>query len=301
MKSYSTLLSLYGTMTNNIQTDNLNFGAEMMNDGYRLVLGMMEWPFLERTLTLTTQSAVQYYTAPAYLSKPASVTITVGNQTYTPNESPSRQFWDRLNIVNNITSDYPEYWYYFNGQIGIYPIPASSGNTITITSKVSVKDLTFADYTTGSITTVTNGTISVVGSGTGWTQPMTARFIKIDQTNSNNSGDDFWYTIGSVVSATQLNLERAYGGSSITAGSVAYVIGQVPLFPENYQMLPVWYAVAEYWDQNEDTGRAEVYRKKYNDKLTEMIKEFGDPTSGVVLDYGRTRRINNPNLFIQQS
>lgn len=301
MKSFTTLSNLYQSLTNDTQTANVTLGTQTMNDGYRKVLGMYDWSFLMQTFDIDTEDGTQFYTVPAYLSKPSSVFVTVGDQRYTPEEITSREQWDRLNRVDNITSDYPQFWFYFNQQIGIYPTPATDGNTITVACKVMVKDLGIADYTTGTIVTTTTGSITVVGSSlpsTAWTVPMAGRYLQIADSNTANKGDGFWYQIASVNSATTISLVREYGGVSITAGSAAYTIGQMPILPENYHQLPVWYAVSEYWDQNGDTDRGTTYRNKYNELLAEMVKEFASPTSGVVLDYGRRRHIQNPNLFI---
>lgn len=299
MKTYGSLVALYTSQSNNIQSDNQVLGAQLINDGYRKMLGQEAWPFLQQDLTLTTVSEQQFYTVPPYLSKPASVTVTIDNQVYTPLEATSKQFWTRLNVINNITSDYPEYWYYFDGQIGLYPTPSTTGNTITITSKVVVKDLSLPDYSIGSIYTLINGSTVVVGTASSvWTTPMVGEFIRVTDSLSPNKGDGYWYRIASVQDPTHLTLERTYGGNSVTAGTAAYVIGQVPELPENYQQMPVWYALSEYWDTNDDENRATKYSNKYNELMVQMKGEFLSASDGVVIDYGRRRAIANPNLFI---
>lgn len=118
---------------------------------------------------------------------------------------------------------------------------------------------------TASITVNGSGGGSIVtGSGATWTQDMVGRYIQITETTAANGGDEFWYQIGEYIDSTHLALLTPYEGTAISAGSATYVIGQVPVVPEAYQMAIVYRAVALYWENKEEVGKAKVYWLKYD-------------------------------------
>src|SRR5437763_16432283 len=123
MKSYTNLRNLYGTYTENTSTTNLTQGDEFINDGYRLILGMRAWPFLEKSDTITTSASTQFKEIPAGIEKIRAVTVTVSSRIYTPREITSEVDWQKLNEVS-FTSDIPEYYFVRGKQVGLFPIPA---------------------------------------------------------------------------------------------------------------------------------------------------------------------------------
>ena len=64
------------------------------------------------------------------------------------------EIWNQLNLTNNIQSDIPQYYFYYNNQLGIYPRPASGYNPITIRGQVDVTNNTQADLTETKTLTV---------------------------------------------------------------------------------------------------------------------------------------------------
>lgn len=267
---------------------------------------MKDWPFLERQRTIPTTASAQFYNLPYDCDLVRAVAVTVSTIRYVPRLSPSQEHWDRLNL-SVFTSDIPEWYFILNGQLGLWPKPASSSNTITITQKTRVIDLSAADYTTGSIVSIANGGTAVVGSGTAWTTQMTGRFIRITYIDTVNTGDGLWYEIASVASTTSLALVRSYGGTAISAGSAAYTIGQMPLLPEAFHDLPWMSAAADYWSKESD-ARANYFLTKHGapaqgslpatGRVKDLIATYSAPTTSMVIDDGRDQDILNPNLTI---
>lgn len=298
MKSYTEGRNEYGVDTKNSSSTNLSYGDLKANNIYREICSLKDWPFLERVRTLTTTASTQFTNLPYDCSIVRSIAVTPTGQTtkYTPDLAPSRKFWDDLNMTQT-TSDIPEYYYVTDGQVGLWPIPASTGNTITVSQKTAVLDLNRADYTAGTIVSITSGSTTVTGSGTSWTNAMVGRYIKITNTDATNQGDGRWYEISSVTSTTVLEIERKYGGNTITAGSAGYIIGQMPLLPEDYQYLPWAYAAGVYWAKEVDE-RGGVFSSMYETGLSNLIKAYSTSTTGMVIDPGTDDEILNPNLTI---
>ena len=165
MLSYTGQRNYFGTKVNNSDTTILATADSLINDYRRQVIGKRQWWFMEKAYTFTTSALTQSYTLRGDIEKPVSdPTVVVGTVRYTPKEAPNLRFWNQLNLVQYYT-DIPEWWFFYNGQILFFPIPSAGGYTATISAKPKVIDLSIADYTTGTITTATQASTAIVGSG----------------------------------------------------------------------------------------------------------------------------------------
>ena len=308
MKSYTTLRNLYGSLTNDTGSTNLTLGDQIMNDDYRRISAVKDWSFLERLRTLDTKASTQFYNLPYDCDQVREVAVIVSSTRYTPRLSPSREHWDKLNY-STYTSDIPEWYFVFGGQLGLWPTPATAGSTINITQKSRVIDLSVADYTTGTIKTTATalGITTVTGDSTVWTAQMVGRYIRITYSDTANTGDGLWYEITGVASNTVMTLVRAYGGTAITAGTAAYTIGQMPLLPEAYHDLPALYASGLYWSKEND-NRGPAFLSQHGSfgdggglptgRLADLVKNWSSPTTSFVIDDGESDGIINPNLVL---
>lgn len=295
MQSYTALTTLYSDDTNQDSATHLAKGSRQINLSYRGILGRKPWWFLETSATDTTVASQQAYDLPYDIDKLNTVYVTVSSTRYTPQEIVSRDDWDRLNSSTSVTSDIPEYFFIQEDTIEFYPTPSSASNTITFKYKKRVVDLEIADYTTGTITTLTNGGTGAVGNGTTWTTAMAGRYIKF----APDAGDGFWYKIASVTNATTLVLDRAYQGATVAGGTGTYTIGQMSLLPDNYQELPELEAAYRFWNlQNNGVGRADRFKASFDEKLAQMTLDQGKKTTNVSVGINTENQIENPNLFV---
>ncbi len=307
MKSFTQGRNLYGSWTKNTASANLLLGDQMANDDYRALCSLKDWPFLEKSRTIATQASIQFYNLPHDTSQVRAVSVLVGTTTYDLKLSPSKDHWDQLNL-STFTSDIPEWYFILAGQIGLWPKPATGGNTIQLTIKARVIDLSATDYTTGTIVSIAAGGTALVGSATAWAAPMVGRFIRITLTDVANAGDGEWYEISAVGSATTITLVRAYGGTAISAGSAAYTLAQMPLLPEDFHDLPWQYAAGMYWGKESDK-RAGVFLNAHGNsgggrvapsgRVKDLINAWSAPTSNMVINDGADQDIINPNLVIR--
>lgn len=237
-----------------------------------------------------------FYDLPYDYEELINVTVQVGSNLYTPKECPTREFWDQINQVM-YTSDYPEWFYIYQGQIGFYPIASSAGRQITYNYNRTVADISMADYTTGTVT-ATNGSTTITGSGTTFTAPMAGRWLKITPTDTAGaSGDGIWYQIDAVASATSLTLVKAYQGATVSSGT-AYIIGQMSILPDPYQDLPVYDAAALYYSSIKPEGeRYQMFSNKYNTLHAGLIADHSQKTTDVSV-HDEDVTVLNPNLVI---
>lgn len=243
---------------------------------------------------------VQFYPFPPNYSKLKDITITVGSLRWTLTEIRTREEWDNLNVFPYYASIPSKFFIYpggdKGGQIGIWPIPSTTGNIITYNYKYRVPDLSIADYATGTVT-VANGSTSVTGSGTVWTPTTNAqlesRWIQFSQT----TGDNLWYQVQSVNSNTSITLYQPYQGINVSGGS--YNLGQMPLIAEDFQDMLVWKSLQYYFGSIVDKPeKVKEYKETYDRKMA-LLKDYsGSSTVNVNLSPKRAFR-GNPNSFVQ--
>lgn len=299
MLSFTTRRDLYGKLTRDASSDNLSLGDTLMNEEEKKIINSRAWDFIQRVFTDTTVASQQFYNLPVnYKKLIGQPTITVGSVTYSPQEAPDRATWDWINSVS-FTSDVPQFFYIFNKQIGFFPTPSSSSNTITLPIEIQARDLSIADYTTGTILSVANGATTVEGTGSpAWTSGMAGRFIQISEDNSATSGDNQWYEIASVTDVDTLELVLPYQGTSIAAATQAYKLAQISILPDGYHNLPVYKAAQEYYIQNIEAAKADRFKTLYDDLFRTLISDRGSKTSDVSINDGRNIGIKNPNLYL---
>lgn len=308
MRSYTSGRNQYGRWSKNTTSVNLTDGDLVANDTYRHICAMKDWPFLERVRTLSTTANTQFKNLPYDCDQVREVSVLPLGSTYrrTPKLSPSPEHWDQLNM-STFTSDFAEWYFIRNGQIGLWPIPATTGGTITIDQKTRVIDLSIADITSSTVASIANGATTLTVSA-GLVNMMTGMWINITYNPGvTNTGDGVWYEIASVTSSTVLELVRAYGGTTISAGTAACTIAQMPLLPEAFQDMPWLRAAGMYWMKESDS-RSEAFLSQYGTEpaagtpatglIGTLIKSYSSPTTSMVIDGGDEQPIINPNLVI---
>jgi len=283
-------------LTGNTASTNTTRGLKLVNDAIRYLV--YTFFFNEATYTVPggTVASQAGYTLPFNNKQVINTTVLIGSVLWQPKECATRAQYDALNVIT-YTNDFPQFYYIYNNQLLLWPAPASNGNAITINFKRRIKDLSAADYTTGTVT-VTNGSTAVVGVGTAWTTNMAGRWLNVAQTTSNTtSGDDEWYQIASVTNSTNLVLNNQYQGQTVTSTSGGYIIGEVPIIPEDFQDLPLYRAFYIYFTSpGQDPKRAAEYKALYDEGYKLLDAEFGSKTSSVGLTPGNVV-VYNPNLF----
>jgi len=254
-------------------------------------------------LTATATTAIstigqQSYVIPANISKIKNDTITVGQLVYTPAPVQSIQEWTLLNALP-YTSDIPNYFYIYQNQVLFWPIPSTSGNVISFNYKGRVPDLSFEDYSTGTLSGITVGSNLITGVTTAWNAfPVGVDitfynlFIKIPPPY----GDGIWYQIQQFTDATHVVLTTPIQNTA-SATAATYVIGQLPLLQEDFHDMLVYGALTTYYTSIVDDDKAfKKYTKLEEDRLN-LLEAYAGSKS-VNVDLGSQPTPNNPNLFI---
>lgn len=226
--------------------------------------------FLESTKEMFTVADQETYQIPNGFRKLIDLyiysesTASDSSVIYTPEMVFDPTKWKRILQAKYGTQDVPYFAYVENRTYKIQPIPSTTGNLILLRGRLQTKDLTIADYTTGSIVSIALDGTAVIGVGTTWTKDMIGRYIQITETTAANGGDGFWYEIGTFTSATSIGLTKKYEGTSIVAGTAAYTIGQVSAIPEAYDVGICYRSAALFWQNQNDLVRAKSYWLQYD-------------------------------------
>ena len=274
MKTFTQLRETTAKFCNVSTSDTVKMALidDNINDSIRTMCNLQggKLRFLEATKDMVTVANQEGYEIPNGFRKLIDMYVYSGDgsdssQTiYSPEMVFDPTKWKNIKQYRYGTQDVPYFTYVENQKFYIQPIPSTSGRKITLRGRLQTRDLTIADYTTGTIVSIANGATAVVGSGTTWTADMIGRYIQITQTTAANGGDGFWYQIGSYTSATSIGLTKPYEGTSIAVGSATYTIGQCSVIPEAYDVGICYRATALYWDNQNDLVRGKSYWMKYD-------------------------------------
>lgn len=260
-------------------------------------------PLTTNATTAIEIGAQQFYPLPPNYSKLKTITITIGNLQWTLDEILTRLEWDQLNVFPYY-ADIPAYFYIYpggdhGGQIGIWPIPSTTGNMITINYKYRIPDLSMDDYTTPGTASISNKSQEVSGTGTTFI-PTTnfsneSRWIQFAQP----VGDSLWYQIAKVNSTTSITLYQPYQGIDVSSATAStYTIGQMPILPEDFHDLLAYRPLYIYFSSiNPNAQKAKEFKALYEDGEKRLAEYSGSNTIDVNLSR-RAQRLN-PNLFPQ--
>ena len=261
-------------------------------------------PLTGNVTTAISALGIQDYPIPANISKLKNDTINIGQMKFQPKFIQSRQEWDTVNFLP-YNSDIPNYCFLYNGKLGIFPIPSTTGNVGTFNYKTRVADLTFADYSTGNIAAAgaVAGSTSITGTTTSWS--ATGKYpLNTDVTFYNlylridpPFGDGIWYQIQQFNSDTSLTLVLPIISAPNITASTTYTIGQMPLLSEDFHDMIVYGALKTYFTSIvNDTSKFKEFSALYEERL-ELLKDYAG-TKSVNVDLETEPNQINPNLFI---
>jgi hypothetical protein len=294
MWSFQTQYTQFQDMAQDQDTDHLTIGKRNINLGQKILETEIGYPPEEDSRTFTTTTS-DIYTLPENFIKLISIYVTVGTTRYIADPVYDECQWQTLKRrTSGSSSNYMTHVFVRQKTFEVYPTPSSAGNTMTMIYESLSKDMTAADYTTGTITTLANLGTAVTGNGTTWTSAMIGRYFKIND-------DAQWYRISAVGSTTGLTIASPYQGTSIAAGTSAYTIGEIPKTPAATHVIPVYYALWKHFEGiRRDPKLGSYYKGLFNENVNWAKSTFGNRMSSGYIPSQRHLRstsIVNPNWY----
>lgn len=266
MLSFTGLKLQCANLTQDTSTGADTFFGTNINIGLGILESELGSFYTEETSTINTIASTSIYKTPANCVRIKSLYITIGTQRYLIHEVFEEDEWNMYKRSTQ-TSDVLTRFFYTRDNFEVFPTPTTSSLVMSIKYEAGGTELTAADYTTGTITTIANGATALTASGTTFTTAMAGRYIYLPDGN--------WYKIASYGSATTLTLDKAYEGISIAAGSSTFTIGQLPRLPSPTQHIPALYAVWQYYRGfKQNTEKGNEYKSEYEQALMMAKKTY---------------------------
>lgn len=233
----------------------------------------------------------QYYQLPEDCIRVTSVWIEENNNKHDLTEIASEDEWNRISSNLVSTATYPDtYFVRGNDEVGIYPSPGSAiTNGLVISYEANQTAMAVDDYTTGTVT-ATNGSATITGAGTTFSQSMVGRYLKV-----NNDGQ--WYKISAYVSSTAITLENYYDGIATGAG-LAFTIGQAPNLPPQFHDSLADFALMRHYQRLKDKAIYRDFKALWDEAILTARQQYGVKTSSAVVN-ARPRR-SYPDLFTRR-
>jgi len=250
MYTYTGSLLLAKQLTNNTNTTSFDaFFATQLQQYDNETVHKIPSIYNERTnkTSIVTYPSVQFYELPQNVRKIITLSVLVNNNSGTipavagfnwqPEECPSMERWTTLNMNQNIQSDIPQYYFFYDGQVGLYPMPAVGYNAMTIRFQEDSKNFSQPDYTTGTIVSVpftaTLTATPIVGAlaatlSSNWTLP-TGTWEMVFSTGEKrlvtltNGATTVTWTFGLVsAETTAVTINTSNGGSIVTGSGTTW-------------------------------------------------------------------------------
>lgn len=290
MKSFTQTYTDCQNTTKDSSTDTLALFKTWINDCCHKVLSLSDWNFNKSYKDYTTTANQKDFEKPYNAAKIGGVRVYTGGVYYMPREMKNDRIWEQINYVVTY-SDVPSYWHYNDetGMVELYPTHTSASDTVRIYFTKRTRDLSVADYTTGTVTTVANDQ-TITGAGATWVLKMEGRYIKI--TDTSNIIGDMWFEIESVVPASS-TLEIKENMPVASAGA-SYTIAEMIPFMDGFEDIAFWYALDKFYQMKEMPVMAREYERMYNEALSEMIGRDQKSADGVLVQELPVETIN-PN------
>lgn len=243
-----------GSTETNITADfNLN-----VNWAYQLIFAKLSNYITQEPKTASTVASQQYYYYPPGVVNIEDIVITIGSVNYPLEAINSQRQWDILNAIQIQPTVIPQFFFPRKDDFGIWPIP-SDAYTITFNYHLRDRNLSIEDKTAGTVDVV-NGDATIAGTSTAFAGNEAGLWFSV--TTNTNDGYGYWYRIASYTSATALELEQNWQGTS--GSTLSYKIIQSPELPEEAHILLADGATMRFYaglrdDQDNAKGWSNVF------------------------------------------
>jgi hypothetical protein len=253
----------------------LQFIKDNLNLGYKYLISELGRSPIEKTKVAPTVAMQQWYQLPKDFIHTKTVTVTIGTIKYPVDVEESQANWDLLNSFPQVSNIPRKHFIRHTSglntvEMGIWPIPYSSGNNLTVVYESNSKDLTQDAYITGTVALTTGSNLVDGAGGATFTPNMVGRFLQ--GTDSNSDGT--YYKIVNYNSPTELVIENGYEG--VTYSGLAYQIAEAFYLPEEMHTLPVYYALMNYYAVKGDDTKELKNKQLFEEGLMKAKQRYAN-------------------------
>lgn len=275
MKSFNSLVSDFLALSND--SSGTVLAKNLINIGTKKVLGLSDFTFNRDSKTYSSGTSTQWYDSPYNSAKIDYVAYEYGGTWYVPKEIRDGETWQTINSVST-TSSIPYYWFVSNAtkRIGLYPASADASGTIKVGFTKKIRDFSVTDYSTGSVSAVSGGSI-FTGVGSIWNAKMVGRYLQVS--SGSTQLEDFWFEITSFGSATSVNVKESIPNAVSISN---YTISEMIPLPDGYETLPLWYSLGQYYQMKEKPVLGREYERMYKEGIQDLLNTDSRSVSGLM-------------------
>lgn len=272
MLTFTDQINMYQQITQDYTTGGLVIAKRDINEGGAMFLNRLGRKFNKEYLLANITANQQFYEFPSEVLRISELKVLNGTIYYEPQLVTSEEEWNRLNSVTYKATIPTHYYIRGFNELGLWPTPSAAvTNGISMSYEPQHQDLTQDDFLTGTVT-VTNNSITVTHSATGFSANMVGRWIQI-----TDGTDGKWYKIAGFTNTSTLTLENYYEGPS--GAGKAFRIGEIMKIPNAYQDAPVYYAAERFYMTQNDQRTAPIFAQRFEMKVKSAKATYGRSTS----------------------
>jgi hypothetical protein len=259
----------------------LLFLKAMYNVGYQKILAEFGRQVTERTQRLTLEAGQRSWVVPPDCLFPKTFELIDGTTIQPIMEVASDRTWAYMKS-GNIQGRPTQYHYkprfgVGGGIVEFYPIP-SSAYVVSLAYEANDKNLSQAAYTLGSVS-LEDGSAEVRGIGTVWSPAMANRYlVPLDGT-----ADQMPYRIAFLTDTTHLTLEMEYNGGTAES-EIAYKIVEIPNLPQDMQIMPCYFSLAEWWSSKGNSTKMTEFDMKFTRSMQIAKKTHSTVTRDAIVN-----------------
>lgn len=265
-----------------------------MNTGYHLFNAKFSRYYARKQQFADLVAGQSIYQTPVDCIRVMGMTVSV-SESFQPTVKEINNEYRWRQIVSVTTASNWPVWYYMlgNDAFQLYPAPAESvENGLRFYYQQQDYDLSvndISDVTSGATITVANGSTLVTASSAIFTAQMKGLFIRLTGVTNLT-----WYEIVDVPSSSTLTLKSKFIGTS--GAGQAWIMGQLSILPEEYQDIPMHYALGLFFSANGNEERGAYHKGVYTQAVKDAITEYSSSNESNVItdDYDNSM---NPWFF----
>jgi len=263
-----------------------------INIGYQRFNAALGRYFSRKQQFTDVVNGQQIYQTPIDCVRIIGMTVAVSNTYQTPVKEVRSEFEWRQITAYPYSSNWPAYYFMIgNDEFALWPTPSQDvTNGLRFYYQQQDHDLSIEDITSASTSatvTVQNGSNLVTATAGIFTPNMANLRFQLTGVN-----DLTWYEIVGVPTSSTLTLKSAFVG--LTGVAQAWRIGQAFIFPDEYDDVPIDYALGRFFESRNNPQRARFYYNedsnnlgKYNAAVKDAIQKYSSSTEGnVIFDDG---------------
>lgn len=280
-------------LSRDTSTNTLLQGIQDMNTGYHMFNAKFGRYYSRKQQFTDVKNGKSIYQTPIDSIRIIGMTVktAAGTNTYSPpiKEIRSEYEWRLIKTVPNYASNWITYYYVLgNDEIEVWPVPASNiPNGIRYYYQPQDHDLSVEDVVSSALSppqtcTMTNGSTTVTSTGSTFTVQMAGLWFQLIGVT-----DLSWYEIVDVPTGSTLTLKSAFVGNS--GLGLNFRTGQISILPNEYQDVPLHYALGLFFMGKGNTARAQYHLGTpdkpgmFYDMIKSAIEEYSSSTEGNVI------------------